>query len=85
MSGPPAVGAELPVEVLGGGRVTGVVERVEEVRPMGGLPGMVWRVAVRLPGGVVAEAIVAGDGVPGFPDPRYRPAGSGGGGGPLGG
>lgn len=84
MSGPPAVGAPLTVEVLGEGLVSGVVERVEEVRPMGGLPGMVWRLAVRLPGGAVTEAIVAGDGAPGFADPRYRPAGSGGGGRPPG-
>jgi len=75
VSVPPVVGAPLPMEVLGAGRVEGVVASVEQVRPMGGLPGMVWRVTVRLPGGAHAEAIVSGDGPPGFLDPRYRPAG----------
>lgn len=69
---PPAVGERLEVEALGAGVVTGVVERVEEVRPMGGLPGMVWRLTVRLPGGAASEAIVTGDGRPAFLDPRYR-------------
>jgi hypothetical protein len=58
--------------VLGTGEVTGVVERVDEVRPMGGLPGMVWRLTVRLPDGALAEAIVSGGAPPAFPDPRYR-------------
>ena len=69
---PPPDGSRLAVEVLGAGTVTGIVERVEEVRPMGGLPGMVWRLAVRLPDGALAEAIVAGDARPAFLDPRYR-------------
>jgi hypothetical protein len=76
VTGPPAVGAELPVAVLGEGTVTGVVERVDEVRPMGGLPGMVWRVVVRLPDGAAPEAIVTGDAPLAFPDPRYGVAGS---------
>ena len=33
---------------------------------------MVWRLAVRLPDGALAEAIVAGDARPAFLDPRYR-------------
>ncbi len=70
MAAPP--GARLDVEVLGQGLVTGVVERVDEVRPMGGLPGMVWRITVRLPDGALAEAIVTGDARPAFLDPRYR-------------
>lgn len=70
--GAPAVGDRLALDVLGAGVTTGVVERVEEVRPMGGLPGMVWRIAVRLPDGALAEAIVTGDGDPAFLDPRYR-------------
>ena len=63
------------MEALGAGVVTGVVERVEEVRPMGGLPGMVWRLTVRLRDGVAAEAIVTGDGRPAFLDPRCRDTG----------
>ncbi len=74
MSGAVAVGRPLELEVLGRGRVIGVVESVEEVRPMGGLPGMTWRVTVVLPGGARAEAIRLGDGSLGFLDPRYRPA-----------
>lgn len=72
MTPAPPVGARLVVEVLGAGAVTGIVERVEEIRPMGGLPGMVWRLAVRLPDGELAEAIVTGDARPAFLDPRYR-------------
>ena len=60
--------------MLGEGRRDGTVEAVEEVRPMGGLPGMAWRIAVRLPGGARAEAMVFGDARPAFLDPRYRPA-----------
>lgn len=70
----PAVGDRLAVEVSGAGVAQGEVVRVEEVRPMGGLPGMVWRIAVRLPGGDEAEAIVQGDARPAFADPRYRVA-----------
>lgn len=76
MTGPPAPGSVLRLTVLGVGERDATVERVEEVRPMGGLPGMVWRLAVRLPDGDVAEAIVTGDAPPAFADPRYRPAGS---------
>jgi hypothetical protein len=47
----PRPGDPLPLEVLGAGRVVAVVERVEEVRPMGGLPGMVRRLTARLPDG----------------------------------
>lgn len=72
MSPPPPVGRRLEVEVLGAGRTTAVVERVEEVRPMGGLPGMVWRVVARLPDGAALEALVTGDGPPVASDPRHR-------------
>lgn len=68
---PPAVGDRMDVTVLGEGVRAGTVEAVEEVRPMGGLPGMAWRVAVRLPGGALAEAVVFGDARPAFSDPRY--------------
>ena len=70
----PAAGDRFPLEALGAGLVEGVVESVDEVRPMGGLPGMVWRVAVRLPDGALAEAIVTEGAPPAFLDPRYRPA-----------
>ena len=72
---PPAVGERLAVEALGSGVVTGIVERVDEVRPMGGLPGMVWRVAVRLPDGTRAAALVRGAAPPASLDPRYGAAG----------
>lgn len=72
MSGPPAVGDALMVNVLGTGVVAGRVDSVEEVRPMGGLPGMVWRLVVRLPGDEGIEALVAGGAPPAFADPRYR-------------
>jgi len=71
----PAVGDAFAVDVLGEGLVEGRVEEVAEVRPMGGLPGMAWRVAVRLPDGAHAEAMVFGDAGPAFLDPRYRAAG----------
>lgn len=69
---PPTPGAVLIVEALGGGRATGVVERVEEVRPMGGLPGMAWRLHVRLDDGVLTHAMVFGATAPVFLDPRFR-------------
>lgn len=71
---PPAVGDPMAVEVLGSGVREGRVVAVGEVRPMGGLPGMVWRVVVRLPDGARVEAMVFGDARPAFLDPRYRPA-----------
>ena len=71
----PVVGDAFAVDVLGEGVVEGRVEQVAEVRPMGGLPGMVWRVAVRLPDGTLAEAMVSGAAPPAFLDPRYRAAG----------
>ncbi len=70
-----AAGDPIRVEVPGGGVVEGVVESVAEVRPMGGLPGMAWRLVVRLPDGARTEAVVFGAARPAFPDPRYRPAG----------
>lgn len=72
---PPRVGDPVPLEVLGEGACDGRVESVEEVRPMGGMPGLAWRVVVALPGGARAEAMVFGDARPAFSDPRYRPAG----------
>lgn len=71
---PPMLGETLRVTVLGAGVLEGRVERVEEVRPMGGLPGMVWRIVVRLPGNARAEAIVVGGCRPAFGDPRYSAA-----------
>jgi hypothetical protein len=74
---PPALGDALAIDVLGQGPATGTVERVEEVRPMGGLPGMAWRLTVALPGGARAQAMVFGDARPAFLDPRYRLRGEG--------
>jgi hypothetical protein len=74
---PPAVGDALAIDVLGGGPATGTVERVEEVRPMGGLPGMAWRLTVALPGGARTQAMVFGDARPAFLDPRYSLRGAG--------
>lgn len=71
----PAAGDPIAVEVLGDGVREGRVETVAEVRPMGGLPGMVWRIVVRLPDGSRAEAMVFGDARPAFLDPRYQLAG----------
>lgn len=70
-AGAPAPGAALDLEVLGAGRIAGVVERVEEVRPMG-LRGLTWRLHVRLADGGLVEAMVFGGAAPAFLDPRYR-------------
>jgi hypothetical protein len=61
------------LHVLGAGRVRGTVERR---RPISyhGIPGMAWRLTVRLPGGGTAEALQVGGGRPRFADPRVRPA-----------
>jgi hypothetical protein len=67
-----AAGDPIRVAVTGRGVVEGTVESVAEVRPMGGLPAMVWRLAIRLPDGARAEAVVLGTAAPAFPDPRYR-------------
>ena len=70
-----AAGDRIRVEVMGRGVVEGTVESVAEVRPMGGLPGMAWRLVVRLPDGARTEAVVFGGARPAFPDPRHRAAG----------
>ena len=70
---PPEVGDPVALEVLGEGLREGRVASVEEVRPMGGMPGLAWRVVVELPGGARAEAMVFGEAAPAFLDPRYRP------------
>jgi hypothetical protein len=69
-----APGEELLLDVLGAGRVRAVIEAVEEVRPMGGLPGLARRLTVRLPDGSRTQAMVFGDAAPAFLDPRYRQA-----------
>lgn len=71
--GAPAPGDPIAVDVLGDGVREGRVETVTAVRPMGGLPGMVWRIVVMLPDGSRAEAMVFGAAGPAFLDPRYRP------------
>jgi hypothetical protein len=64
-------GAAVPLEVLGTGRVTATVERRV---PMSyhGIPGMAWRVTLRLPGGGTAEALQVGADRLRFLDPRVR-------------
>lgn len=71
---PPAVGEGIALEVLGLGRVTGVVERVEEL-VQEGVRGLAWRVTLRLPDGTAAHGIQRGRARLAFLDPRHRVAG----------
>ena len=68
---PPAVGEEIDLEVLGLGRVPGVVERVEEL-VQEGVRGLAWRVTLRLPDGTTAHGIQRGRARMAFLDPRHR-------------
>lgn len=68
---PPAVGDEIDLEVLGLGRVPGVVERVEEL-VQEGVRGLAWRVTLRLPDGTTAHGIQRGRARMAFLDPRHR-------------
>ena len=72
---PPAVGQEVELEVLGAGRVTAVVERVEEL-VQEGVRGLAWRVTLRLPDGSAAPTASSAAGKPtmAFLDPRHRVA-----------
>jgi hypothetical protein len=70
---PPPVGASVPLEVLGLGRVDGVVERVDEL-VQEGVRGLAWRVTVRLPDGTTAQGIQRGRARMAFLDPRHRVA-----------
>jgi hypothetical protein len=67
------VGDPVELEVLGAGRVTAVVERVEEL-VQEGVRGLAWRVALRLPGGSSAHGIQRGRATMAFLDPRHRVA-----------
>lgn len=71
---PPAVGEEIALEVLGMGRVTAVVERVDEL-VQEGVRGLAWRVTLRLPDGTAAHGIQRGRARLAFLDPRHRVAG----------
>jgi hypothetical protein len=61
----------IEVEVLGAGRVTAAVAAV---RPLDwhGIPGLAWRLVVRLPDGSAVTAIAHRGGAPRFADPRVR-------------
>jgi hypothetical protein len=71
--GPPGPGEEIALQVLGLGRVTGVVERVEEV-VQEGVRGLAWRIDLRLPDGTTAQGIKRGRARIAFLDPRHRVA-----------
>jgi hypothetical protein len=71
---PPAVGEGVALEVLGMGRVTAVVERVDEL-VQEGVRGLAWRVTLRLPDGTAAHGIQRGRARLAFLDPRHRVAG----------
>ncbi len=68
---PPAVGEGIALEVLGLGRVTAVVERVDEL-VQEGVRGLAWRVTLRLPDGTAAHGIQRGRARLAFLDPRHR-------------
>lgn len=70
---PPAPGDEIALEVLGLGRVPGVVERVDEL-VQEGVRGLAWRVTLRLPDGTTAHGIQRGRARMAFLDPRHRVA-----------
>lgn len=70
---PPSPGERVTLEVLGMGRVTAVVERVDEL-VQEGVRGLAWRVRLRLPDGSVAHGIKRGRARLAFLDPRHRVA-----------
>ncbi|HMN98505.1 MAG TPA: hypothetical protein PKD59_03750 [Miltoncostaeaceae bacterium] len=67
------MGAHVPLEVLGAGRVDAVVERVDEL-VQEGVRGLAWRVQLRLPDGTLAHGIKRGNARMAFLDPRHRVA-----------
>jgi len=67
------VGERVTLEVLGLGRVDGVVERVDEL-VQEGVRGLAWRVELRLPDGTTAHGIKRGRARLAFLDPRHRVA-----------
>ena len=60
----------MPLRVLGLGRVTGVVEAVDEL-VQEGVRGLGWRVTLRLPDGSAAHGITRGNARLAFLDPRH--------------
>lgn len=70
-AGVPAVGDEVPMDVLGLGRVRARVEAVTMLTQEG-VRDLAWRVALRLPDGSRAEGIVRGHARMAFLDPRHR-------------
>jgi hypothetical protein len=66
-------GDRVELEVLGLGRVTGVVERVDEL-VQEGVRGLAWRVELALPDGTRAHGIKRGNARLAFLDPRHRVA-----------
>jgi hypothetical protein len=69
----PDPGDEIELEVLGLGRVTAVVERVDEL-VQEGVRGLGWRVVLLLPDGSRAHGIKRGNARLAFLDPRHRVA-----------
>lgn len=67
------MGDRIALEVLGAGRVDGVVERVDEL-VQEGVRGLAWRVDLRLPDGTLAHGIKRGRARLAFLDPRHRVA-----------
>jgi hypothetical protein len=67
------VGDEVPLRVLGLGRVTAVVEAVDEL-VQEGVRGLGWRVTLRLPDGSAAQGIKRGNARLAFLDPRHSSA-----------
>jgi hypothetical protein len=67
------VGERVALQVLGMGRVDGVVERVDEL-VQEGVRGLGWRIGFRLPDGTTAEGIQRGRARIAFLDPRHRVA-----------
>lgn len=68
---PPGIGDRIVLEVLGLGRVPGVVEQVDEL-VQEGVRGLAWRVTLRLPDGTAAHGIQRGRARMAFLDPRHR-------------
>ena len=68
---PPGIGDRIVLEVLGLGRVPGVVEQVDEL-VQEGVRGLAWRVTLRLPDGTAALGIQRGRARMAFLDPRHR-------------
>ena len=67
------MGEHIALEVLGAGRVDGVVEQVDEL-VQEGVRGLAWRVRLRLPDGTLAHGIKRGNARMAFLDPRHRVA-----------